>query len=365
MTPSRSCARTLHTDRESTQMEPSSQGATLKGAPRQPLDRALSWVAAVLLVAVFGAGAYLTYSVMQARAIEQGATPSARLIADLRDQVEASPNDADLRVRLGEALAAAGRYPEAVKELETALQLDEEHTGAHLLLGIVAMVQKEYTGADGFFLKVVDLTEGTDFQNVKLHRELAYYYLGESALDTGRYDEAIGYFKAALRINRSAANTYFGLAMALKGIDDTVGALENLEIALAFDPKFAQAHYEMGQLYLAEDDRVNAAVHFAEAALLAPENELALEALSSLGTAEEWETRARDAVAVSDNDAALEASLIARALDQDDASLVVLHAEVLEAMGEADAALEVYSEALGLAPDDENIQAAIARLQEQ
>lgn len=332
---------------------------------RQPLDRALAAIGAVLLIAVVAAGVYLAYSIAEARAIEQGADPRSRLLAELNARIEQSPNDPALRVQLGEAYAAAGRMEDAVRELSVALELAPEHTGAHLVLGMVALMEGDHEAADGYLQKVIDLTEGSEFQDLKLNRELAFYYLGESALDTARFEEAIGYFKAVIRMNRGAADAYFGLGLAFKGVEDYVSALEQFEIALVFDPEFAQAHFEMGQVYLAQDDRVNAAVHLARAASLAPENDLPAEALAALGTAEEWEATAREALGDGDTETALEAALITRALVEGDAEFAVLHAEVLEAMGDTTAALEVYREALELSPGDAAIQTAIDRLEQQ
>lgn len=332
---------------------------------RRPLDRALAFIGATLLIAVFVAGAYLAYSIAEGRAIEQGADPRTRLFAELGAQIEQSPNDAALRVKLGEAYAAAGRMEDAVRELNVALELSPEHTGAHLVLGMVALMERDHEVADEYFQKVIDLTEGSEFRDIKLNRELAFYYLGESALDTARFEEAIGYFKAVIRMNRGAADAYFGLGLAFKGVEDYVSALEQFEISLVFDPEFAQAHYEMGQVYLAQDDRINAAVHFARAATLAPDNELPAEALASIGTAEQWEETARTALDDGDTEAALEAVLITRALAPDEPDHAMLHGEVLEAMDDAEAALAVYREALELAPDDAAINAAIDRLEQQ
>lgn len=332
---------------------------------QEPLDRILAAAGIFLLIAVLVAGAYLAYSIAESRAQEQGSTPRARLIAELHEKIEAAPNDATLRVQIAELYAADGNPAAAIRELKVALELDPEHSGAYLLLGVVALMDRDFGQADAYFQKVIELTEGQEFQNLMVNRELAYYYLGESALDQGNFDDAIGYFKATLRMNKSNADAYFGLGMAFAGIEDYPAGLEQMEIALTFDPKFAQAHFEMGQMYLALDDRINAAIHFAEAAMLAPDNELPAQALASLGTPEDWEAKARAALKEGNNDAALEAALITRALDQSSVDYAILHAEVLEAMGKRTDALDVYAEALTLAPDDARIKDAIERLEQQ
>ncbi len=327
-------------------------------------DIILAVVSAVLAIAVLGSVAYLGYSVLQQRAIERAADPAWRVIEGASALVEESPEDPQMRVRLGEALAAAGRYREAVRELNAALEIDPTHTGAHLVLGIIAVMQDDYHTADSYFLRVVDDTEGGQFEALGEHRQAAFFYLGESALSTGRYEEAVGYYKAAIRLNRANADYYFGLGLALKGIEELDGALENYEIALVFDPEFAQAHYEMGQVYLMMDDRINAAVHFAGAARLAPDNDMPVEALTTLGTAEEWEARAHEALETGDTDTALEAALVLRVLEPEDADKAMLHAEVVEAMGKPDVALEIFREALELAPENGAIKDAISRLEQ-
>ena len=328
------------------------------------IDKALVWFSVALAAAVLFSGAYLGYTVWKQRAIERAADPAARAIETFYAEVEEAPADPKTRIRLAEALASVGRYDEAVRELNVALEIDPEHTGAHLVLGIVAMLQKDYETADSYYARVLELTAGMQFEQVSTTRELAFYYLGESALDRGHYEEAVGYFKAAIRMNRSAANYYFGLGMALKGIDEVAGAIDNFEIALVFDPKYAQAHYELGQAYLLHEDRVSAAVHFAEATRLAPDNELPLEALASLGATEQWDARAREALANEEYETALESVIVARVLVPEDLDLAVLHAEILEAKDDPVQALEVYREALAADPDNGSIEAAIARLEQ-
>ena len=329
---------------------------------RQRADTVLAVLAVSLVLAVVLSAAYLGYSIYAARAIERAATPATRATDDLYAQVRDEPNSAALRVRLAEALASAGRYREAVRELESALEIEPEHTGAYLVLGIIAMMQEQYDAAEGHFSKVVELTAGVGFEGVNQRRELAFFYLGEATFATGRYEEAVGYFKEALRIRRDNSVTYFNLAMALKALGEEDGALENLENALAFDPAYAQAHYEMGQIYLSRDDRVNAAVHFVKAVEFAPDQEQPAEALASLGSAEEWAETARGALSDGDSDRAIEAILIARVLDEENVDHVRYHARMLEQLGEVSGAVDVYRELLGLVPDDEDAAEALARL---
>jgi len=315
-------------------------------------DVALIIAAATLALAVIASGAYLGYAIWNARVLEQAATPTARAIEAMYTDMRANPSDVVLRVRLGEALAAAGRYDEAVRELQSALEIDPEHTGAHLMMGVVSMTQRDYSAAEPYFLKVIELTTGIEFQDASDRRELAFFYLGEIALNQKRFDEAAGFFKEALRIRRDSSVTYLNLGLALKGLDETAGAIENFENALVFDPTFAQAHYELGQVYLAKGDRVNAATHLVLAARNAPEQEEPAQALVSLGSADQWAATAATALAERDFERALEAALIARVLDEANVEYVRIHARVLEARGSLTDAREVWGEILVMAPQD-------------
>lgn len=336
-----------------------------KTSRRSPLDTVLLTVGALLVVGILTTGASLVYSIVQVRDAEAAATPAGRVIEELQGMVELSPNNAPVRVRLAEALASAGRTSEAVRELNAALEIEPEHTGAYVVLGMIGLIEKDYEVAEFNLRKVIELTEGAEFENVLVHRELAFYYLGEVMLDTQRYEDAVGLFKATVRMNRANANAYFGLGMAFKGMEEWDAAVENVEIALAFDPSFAQAHYELGQLFMQRGEEMNAAVHFSKAAELAPENDVILEALAALGTPEEWETRARDALTRGEGQAALDAVLVARAFDYDEPERALLHGQILESMDKIDVALDVYRKALEITPEHQALKAALARLDDE
>ena len=146
------------------------------------LDTILRWLVVVGVAVVLGLAGLLGYSMWQVRNAESLSTPAGRAIQDLKNRVAATPNDAPLRVRLGEALASAGLIDGAVEQFKTAVKLDQKHTGAYLDLGIMAMQEKQRKTAEGYFNKVVELTTGSQFEDINQRRETAFFYLGEIAL---------------------------------------------------------------------------------------------------------------------------------------------------------------------------------------
>ena len=147
-------------------------------ADPQRIDTILRAAIAVLVTAVLAFGGWFGYTVYRDRIAAEDAIPALRLANILRKEVAANPNNAVLRVRLGEALGAAGKTQQAIEQFNAALKIEPKHTGAMLDLGILAMQNKHYDEATTYFKKVVDLTAGDAMANSSDRRENALYNLG-------------------------------------------------------------------------------------------------------------------------------------------------------------------------------------------
>lgn len=328
-----------------------------KTAPNpQRTDTIIRAVIVVLVSAVIGTGLLLGYSVWQGRKIESSSTPAQRALAGLRDLVIKNPSSAAARVRYAEALAGAGIYPEAIEQLQAAIKLDEKHSGAWLDLGLIGMQTDDRKGAERAFNKVIELTAGSEYEGINTRRELAFYYLGEIALDKKEYEEAVGYFKATLRIKRDSSSAYYMLAQALHGLGNDNAALKELDAALAFDTNYPEAHFLYGSILLEQGDKINAAVHLVTAADLAPERPEPQELLRQLGTADEAIAQAKSKLAAKQYQPAIESVLLARALDTESVEAAVLHAQILNAMGDKKAAKKVLAEAEKLDADNTEVK---------
>lgn len=341
---------------------PLSKAPAIASGREARIDRILRMLVLLGVAAVLGLGGAFGYSVWQSRETESLSTPAGRAIADFRRRVKASPNDAALRVRMGEALASAGLVDDAIEQFRIAIKLEPKHTGAYLDLGILAMQKKESKTAEDYFLKVVDLTSGSDMEDVNQRREAAFFYIGSIALDARRYEDAVANFKAALRIRRDASDTYYLLAQAYKGMERPDAAMTQLDAALAFDPNYPEAHYLMGQIYLEDGDKINAAEHFRIAAEQAPDQDLPQEALSALGTAAEAIARGRDDLEAGKFEKAVDEALLARALDPKSVDAALFHGEAAERSGSTAAAVKAYKAAIELDPGNDTAEAALSRL---
>lgn len=343
-------------------MSDSSLGVDASSPRRSRLDSSLNIILLVALVAAIGVGAIFGYTIWQDRQERLKATPALRTINELEGQARKAPNNVALHVRLGEAYAAAGMAVQAIKQLQIATKLDPKHTGAWLDLGLIAMNEKKFPEAKGYFTKVVDLTTGADFQNVNNRRENALYGLGMIALETKQYEEAVGRFKEALRIRDDASDTYYHLALAYRGLGEDDAAIDQLRLALVFDPSYGAGNFLLGQIYMGRKDLVNASYHFHTASVSAPDNQQVKQALAAIGSASSWSAKAQSQFKAGNVDQAVESILIARNLDPQNAAYAKLHGQILVARKDAKNALDVYLQAAKLAPKDAAVQAEIKRL---
>ena len=84
----------------------------------RPLDAAIA-VSAVLVLVL---GGYLGYSVWAQNRILKTSSPAAREIASLSAKLRANPNDFDIRMRLAQTYAIAGRDNEAIEQYKIVLK---------------------------------------------------------------------------------------------------------------------------------------------------------------------------------------------------------------------------------------------------
>ena len=327
---------------------------------RGGLNLWLNLALALLVAVMLGAVVYFGYSVYRDRQANFATSAAGRLVGMLEGQVRKNPNDVILRVRLGEALGGMGKYSEATQQLNAALKIEPKHIGANLDLGLVAVAAKNPAAAESYFKKVVELTEGSQYSALSSSREIALYNLGLLANEKKRFDDAAGFFKAALVIRKDASDTYYHLGKALQGMGEIDGAIQQLEIGVKFDPGFAEAHYFLGQLYKQNKDDVNASYQFVRAAELAPEADPPREAVEAYGPAATWIEKARKSLAAGTTEDALNSILIARNLDKKSFEAAKLHGEILVKRASLKDALDVYREAAALDPKNAEVKAQIA-----
>lgn len=325
------------------------------------LDRWLTVGIWLAIAAVVALGAFFAYSVSAQKKADRLANPAFQAIDGLTAQVKKKPGDAELRSRLAEALATAGQLDQAKAQLIAAIKIDPKYIGAFQNLATIELEQKLYDDSKKHWQKVLDLTAETQMKDINERRELAYFSLGQIAMLQKDYVGAVGYFNASLRIKKDASDTYLLLAKAYMELDQNQQAMEKINAALAFEPNYAEAHYVRGKLYQASGDIVDAAWDFRAALDAAPDNPEAEAAVESLGSFESWYGQAETAWGSRDTSKALDAVRVARSITPSSYEAAMLHGAILERVGNSKDAVDAYTAALRAKPDDPTATAALKR----
>ena len=216
-------------------------------------------------------------------------------IKELLLALEIGPDNENGRYLLGYAYYLKGMDDKAALEYKKTLEINPRHPDALNNLGVLSLKAgmpgeaARYFGAAAkarpkalYYTNMGDayagmgrMKEAADSYNTAISLDpdffQAYSGLAATARKTGRIDEAIHYYRAALDI-RSDANAHYNLGLAYMGKGMPEAALGHLEQAVRLKPGDPDYHNNLGIAYAETGDLAKAAVHFREAVRLSPDN---------------------------------------------------------------------------------------------
>lgn len=318
-----------------------------------------------LVVAIVVVGAYLAWSYYSDYRLASTQSPAARAVANLARGVAANPSNAQARVTLAEAMMANGQSDQAIEQLKAALGLDKENVAALSDLGLIAMDRGEWKTAESYWLQLVTALSAAELSSQDNRLADVYYYLGTTLVEEQRYEEAIVNLKQSVVIKRDSSPVHYTLAVAYQRLRLPEMQRQELGIVLAFDPRHAQANYDMGMMAVAASEVATSAEFFRIAADNAPSGVAApQDQLDTLGSAG---THLTEAARLQSTDAAkaLSEARIAAAIDPKSADAVRLVATLSEKIGDKTRARNAWERYLEMVPDDSTAAAAIKRLTEE
>ena len=333
---------------------------------RRRTERWLDIAIRATAVIALALAAYLAYSYWAGTRQQEQATPAGRAIENLATIVRANPGNAGARVRLAEALGAAGRLKEAVEQYEAALEIQPDLVVAMNGLATVAMKQKDFETAEATWKKIIAQLDTSTSAAKSADLDAAYYGLGVTYIEMERYEDAIIALKESVRIKMDASDTHYFLSVAYARLGYPEQQKEELAITLAFDPGNAQANYDMGLLSVKASEVATAAELFRISVNAAPDDKKSLpqaelDKIAAQGSASERLERAQLS-RTSDPAKALSEARIAAALDPKSVEAIRLVAQLWDAAGNKERALNAYQRLQELAPGDAGAAEAIKRL---
>lgn len=153
---------------------------------------------------------------------------------------DASPDRADVQVKAGDYLLAAGQFEDARGRAEKALKKDPKNVAAQILLGNALVGLRDLDAA----LKELEEAVKLDPRSAS-----AFASLGRVQLATGSAPEAEASFRRAVATNPKMAGAHMALAQFLWASGRWADAERSLIQALSLEPGNLLAHRALAALY--------------------------------------------------------------------------------------------------------------------
>lgn len=207
----------------------------------------LVFVALVATLAVFAGYYYWDRYVVRF----DDKSPLELNIEHLQQAIRDDPQNPDMRVALAEFYLTKGLFKDAVDQTDQVLGAYPDNESALLIKGIAHIRLNQPEAALPALEQFVAARKDQPMANTDTALEAAYYFLGESYMKLKRPDDAIPVLEKALVINRTDADAFYQLGLALQASGQPEAALERYQQAIRFVPDFTEVYSAMINSYSA------------------------------------------------------------------------------------------------------------------
>ena len=214
---------------------------------------------------------YLAHHNLGVAFADEGRFPEA--IKQYQAALQIEPNAANVQTDYGNALAKSGRIPEAIEHYEAALRVLPDSPITHNDLanalaatpGSVPEAIAEYQTA--LRLKPDYEEARKNLAQVQSNAAEMQYSMGVELAKSRQPEAAIPHFEEALRLKPDYVDAHNNLGVVLAGAGRVQEAISHFEAALRIDPNSADAHVNLGIALSGIPGRMPEATRHFEAAL--------------------------------------------------------------------------------------------------
>jgi len=161
-------------------------------------------------------------------------------IAWFEHALEVYPHSAAAHAGIGYELARLGRRDEAMAHFRKAIEANYQFTPAYHFIGNVLMDTGQYEEAIDWFSKAREANPTDPYPNLD-------YSWGRALALQGKLDEAIVYFREAIRRNPNNADAHSDLGFTLEKLGRGEEALAQYWAAIEIDPRHVPARANLGK----------------------------------------------------------------------------------------------------------------------
>jgi tetratricopeptide (TPR) repeat protein len=156
------------------------------------------------------------------------------------DLIKVAPDSYQAHELNAESLEMQGKWDDAAAEYRKIIEQDPQLPGIHFRLGRLYLSKPETptTGEDA--KREMEAELRIDASNAG-----AEYVLGELARQAQSWDEAIGHFSRATKLDPGFADAFLGLGMSLNSASRFAEAIAPLETAVKLQPANPTGHFQL------------------------------------------------------------------------------------------------------------------------
>lgn len=191
-------------------------------------------------------------------------------------------------------------YTDALKEVENAIELNDDEKHYYYLLAHTFFAMKMYEKAGENFVKTLEMDPEmadarmnlgvsyielgfydksiVEFQRVLDNvyypsKELTYNNIGWAYYKQGKYNEAIINYKRSVEKNKDYSMGYYNMGLAFEKVNKNKSAMKSFKKAIKIVPQFLLARQELALLYIKMKKKKAALKIFEEIKRDAPDSE--------------------------------------------------------------------------------------------
>ena len=178
------------------------------------------------------------------------------------DVVRKSPYKPRPHNNLGVAYWEQGRFDDAAKEYQTAINLKPDYVDAHYNLGKAYREQGRLDDAVREYLTAISL---------KADLPEPHYNLGLVYRTQGRFDDAIREYQTAIKLRPDYADAHNNLGVTYQTQGRLDDAIKEYQTAINLQPNHAKAHHNLGTVYYNQGRLDDAIKEYKTAIKLSPD----------------------------------------------------------------------------------------------